>query len=206
MDACSLGIRPKPRGGSAGAPPQTPLGLRPKPRSRGGLGAEPPAGFGSEPYRGSGGGAPSFILAANPPGVWGQSPQQAYVKLFWYWGGGRVLNNLLILGGGSSLPDFGKANKFHRRVAARNRPSAFPIHQTKTIIDQVRRLQRHLLSFAANECHTKKNGGSRLGWVLLGRVPIQSADVFDEQETTTSVGTRPENRACGISIDGCWVS
>ncbi len=62
-----LGTRPQTPAGAppqtpAGAPPQTPLGL---PFSRGSR---------AQPKRGSGGGAPSYILAANPPRGLGRSP------------------------------------------------------------------------------------------------------------------------------------
>ncbi len=38
------------------------------------LGAEPQRGLGRSPSGGSGDGAPSYILAAKPPGAWGGAP------------------------------------------------------------------------------------------------------------------------------------
>ncbi len=70
-----MGLRPKSRGGFAArmllgaVPPDPRWGSAPNPVQEGVCGREPPAGSGAEPHRGSGGGAPSNILAATPTGV-----------------------------------------------------------------------------------------------------------------------------------------
>ncbi len=71
IESCTQGVGASPQECSWRLSPQTPAGAPPQtPFTRG-------SGGGAPSFTLGGLGAPSFILSAKPPGVWGRRPQQS---------------------------------------------------------------------------------------------------------------------------------